>query len=446
LLTVEDWAEIRRLHRAERLPIKTIARTLGVSRNTVRAAIASDGPPKYERKPAGSAVDAFEDAIREQLRAVPTMPATVVAERVGWTRGITVFKERVAELRPAYLPLDPASRTTYVAGDIAQCDFWFPPIELPVGFGQTRTAMQLPVLTMVTGYSRWLSAVLVPTRGAEDLFAGWWRLIHGLGAVPRTLVWDGEGAVGRNRGGRIELTGECQAFRGVLGTKVIVLKPAKPEHKGIIERAHDYLETSFLPGRVFTGPADFNTQLQGWVTQVNTRRRRALGCAPTDRIGADRAAMLSLPPVPPATGWRTSTRLPRDHYIRLDSNDYSVHPAVIGRRIEVVADLDRVRVFCDGRVVADHERVWAWHQTITDPEHLQAAKVLRHLHDRTQARAQSSRLRPVGKTDAGHRTQIVVEQRALADYDAALGIGLRLGIGLDGGLEGQGGAEGGCAS
>ena len=83
MLSVEDWAEIRRLHRAEGLPIKTIARTLGVSRNTVRAAMASDAPPKYERKPAGSAVDAFEDAIREQLELVPTMPATVIAERVG---------------------------------------------------------------------------------------------------------------------------------------------------------------------------------------------------------------------------------------------------------------------------------------------------------------------------------------------------------------------------
>ncbi len=76
---MEDWAEIRRLRRAEGLPIKTIAKTLGVSRNTVRAAIASDGPPKYERKPVGSAVDAFEDAIREQLSLVPTMPATVIA-------------------------------------------------------------------------------------------------------------------------------------------------------------------------------------------------------------------------------------------------------------------------------------------------------------------------------------------------------------------------------
>jgi len=421
LLSVEDWAEIRRLHRAERVPIKTIARTLGVSRNTVRAAIASDGPPKYERKPSGSAVDAFEDAIREQLALVPTMPATVIAERVGWTRGITVFKERVAELRGAYLPVDPASRTTYVAGEIAQCDLWFPPIKLPVGCGQVRKPAQLPVLTMVTGYSRWLSAILIPTRRAEDLFAGWWRLIEALGAVPRTLVWDGEGAIGRNRGGRIELTGECQAFRGVLATKVIVLKPAEPEHKGIIERAHDYLERSFLPGRVFTGPGDFNTQLQGWLTLVNGRTRRALGCAPTDRIGADRQAMLRLPPVAPATGWRTSTRLARDHYVRLDSNDYSVHPAVIGRRIEVVANLDRVRVLSDGRTVADHERLWAWHQTLTDPEHLEAAKVLR----RTRVGA----LRPV--RDAG--SEVAVEQRALGDYDTALGIDLEP-------------ADGGCAS
>ncbi len=141
MLSVEDWAEIRRLHRAEGLPIKLIARTLGISRNTVRAAVASEGPPRYVRKPAGSAVDGFEDAIRAQLAAVPTMPATVIAERVGWTRGMTVFKERVRELRPAYLPPDPAGRTTYEPGEIAQCDLWFPPATVPVGYGQVRTPM-----------------------------------------------------------------------------------------------------------------------------------------------------------------------------------------------------------------------------------------------------------------------------------------------------------------
>ena len=403
---MEDWAEIRRLHRSERMPIKAIARVLGISRNTVRAAIASDVAPRYAREPVGSIVDAVEPRIRELLQATPTMPATVIAERIGWTRSIRVLSARVAELRPVYLPTDPASRTSYEPGDIAQCDLWFPPIELPVGFGQVRRPAQLPVLTMVTGYSRWLSGQLIPTRAAPDLFAGWWALIERLGAVPRTLVWDGEGAIGRWRQGRSELTGECQAFRGTLGTKVIVLRPRQPEHKGIIERAHDYLERSFLPGRTFSGPDDFNSQLQDWLAITNTRRRRVLGCAPSDRIAADRQAMLGLPPVAPVTGWRASTRLARDHYVRIDSNDYSIHPAVIGRRIELVVDLGHIKALCGGRLVADHARLWAKHQTITDADHLAAAKLLR--------RERIGLVRPVAEPE--------VEQRSLSDYDIALGL------------------------
>jgi transposase len=187
---------------------------------------------------------------------------------------------------------------------------------------------------------------------------------------------------------------------------VIICRSADPEAKGLIERAHDYLERSFLPGRTFCSPADFNAQFAEWLATANRRRRRALGCAPTERITADRAAMLSLPPVAPVTGWRAGTRLARDHYVRLDSNDYSVHPAVIGRRIETVADLARVRVHCDGRIVADHERLWAKHQTVSDPEHVAAAKALR--------RDRIGLLRPAPAPE--------VEIRALADYDTALGL------------------------
>jgi transposase len=367
VLSVEDWAEIRRLHRAERMPVKVIARVLGCSKNTVKKALAADQPPAYRRRSRGSVVDTVEPRIRELLRACPTMPATVIAERLEWRYSIRTLSTRVAELRPIYVPPDPASRTSYLAGEIAQCDFWFPPITLPAGFGQTRTATQLPVLTMITGYARWASALLVPSRRPADLYAGWWRLLHQLGAVPRVLVWDGEAAVGRWRPRQPELTAACQGFRGVLGTKVLICKPADPEAKGGIERLHDYLERSFLPGRSFTSPGDFNTQLQAWLGIANRRRKRSLGCAPADRIGVDRAAMLALPPVPPVTGWEMSLRLPRDHYVRLDSNDYSVHPTAVGRRVLVRADLDRVRVWCEGGVVADHERVWARHQTISDP-------------------------------------------------------------------------------
>jgi transposase len=217
VLGVEDWAEIRRLYRAEQMPIKAVARVMGCSKNTVKRVLAADGPPRYERTPRGSIVDAVEPQIRELLAAWPTMPATVIAERIGWSRSLTVLKDRVRELRPVYLPPDPASRTAYVAGEVAQCDLWFPDIMLPVGFGQTRSATRLPVLVMVTGYARWLTARLIPSRVAEDLFAGWWQLIAQLGAVPRVLVWDGEGAVGQRRRRQTVLTEAAHAFRGVLG-------------------------------------------------------------------------------------------------------------------------------------------------------------------------------------------------------------------------------------
>jgi transposase len=187
---------------------------------------------------------------------------------------------------------------------------------------------------------------------------------------------------------------------------VIICRPADPEAKGLVERFHDYLETSLLPGREFAGPADFNAQLAGWLAVANTRRRRALGCSAAEQITADRQAMLALAPVPPVTGRRSAARLARDHYIRLDSNDYSVHPAVIGRRIEITADLDRVTVACEGKTVADHERVWAWHQTLSDPAHVEAARLLRR--DRITV------VRPAREAD--------VQVRALSDYDTALGL------------------------
>src|SRR3546814_14713742 len=100
---------------------------------------------------------------------------------------------------------------------------------------------------------------------------------------------------------------------------------------------------------------------------------RTTKASPIDRLDADRAAMLPLPPIPIHLGWRNSIRLGRDYYVRLDTNDYSVDPTVIGRMVDVTADLERVKVRADGRVVADDARVWARGTTVTDPAHVEAA-------------------------------------------------------------------------
>ena len=144
-------------------------------------------------------------------RQWPEMPATVIAERIGWERSLTVLKVRVRELRPLFAPPDPASRTEYLPGELAQCDLWFPPADVPLGAGQ---AGRPPVLVMVAGYSRVMTARMIPSRQSPDLLAGHWALISGLGAVPRALVWDNESAVGQWRGGKPVLT---EAMNGVPG-------------------------------------------------------------------------------------------------------------------------------------------------------------------------------------------------------------------------------------
>jgi len=335
------------------------------------------------------------------------MPATVIAERIGWVRSLTVLKDRVRELRPVYAPVDPASRTSYGPGERAQCDLWFPPAPIPLGFGQVDSP---PVLVMVAGYSRWLSAKTIPTRTADDLVLGQWAVVQQLGAVPRELVWDNESGVGRYGGKAPKLTAQFSVLRGMLGCRVRILRPRDPESKGLVERANGFLETSFLPGRVFTSVADFDAQLAEWITRVNARPRRALdGAAPADRIGADRAAMVALPPIEATTiGWRHAVRLPRDHYVRLDSCDYSVHPSAVGHRVEVAADLSTVRVTRAGVPVGVHERCWARQQTITDEGHRRAAQIMR------QAFAD----RPRGRNTA----QVEVAGRDLADYDRILGV------------------------
>jgi hypothetical protein len=86
VLNVEDWAEIRRLYRSEGMSIKGIARALGVSKNTVRGALRASDAPRYQRAARGSAADAFVPRNRECLALDARMPATVIAERVGWSR------------------------------------------------------------------------------------------------------------------------------------------------------------------------------------------------------------------------------------------------------------------------------------------------------------------------------------------------------------------------
>lgn len=401
---MEDWAEIRRLHNAENVPIKEISRRLGIARNTVRKALAASHPPRYRRAKTGSVVDAYEPEIRKLLRDSPRMPATVIAERIGFENSLTVLKDRLREIRPEYVGVDPADRLVHEPGQAAQMDLWFPEPRIPTGIG---AALVFPVLVMTLTFSRFLSAVMLPSRQSGDLLSGMWQLLAGVGGVPKTLVWDREAAIAP-KGKPLD---PVAGFAGTLATAMVIAPPRDPEFKGMTERNNGYLETSFLPGRNFSSPADFNTQLGLWITgTANQRTVRSLGRRPCEAFDDDLTAMTPLPPHAPVTGIRARVRLPRDYYVRICGNDYSVDPRVIGRLVDVEASPTMVRVLCEGTVVASHSRCWDRHQTITDPVHVEIARSLRAQYSRRA-------LRPVGLPRG-----VEVATRSLSDYDSVFGV------------------------
>ena len=396
---MNDWAEIRHLSRVEGLSGRQIARRLGMSTHTVAKALASDGPPTYVRAPAGSMVDPFVPAIQELLRRDASLKATVLAERVGFNGGVStsVFRARVAELRQQLGVVDPASRLVFAPGEQAQCDLWLP--STPI----LATGVVHPVLTMIACWSRFLLAVMIPTRACGDILAGMNLLLTRLGGLPDRLLWDNEAGLTHAH----KLIPQASAWAGTMGASVKLAKPRDPETKGRIERANGYLDSSFQPARRFETIDDFNTQLDGWLDEkANRRLVRATGARPVDLIFDERLSLNPLPETMPPVSISQTVRLPRDYYVRVGGCDYSIDPAVIGRIITVEATLVRVKATCEGRLVADHQRCFKPGQTITDPTHGAQADRLRAQYQDTQHRL------------ASHDERFVsVEGRDLASYD-----------------------------
>jgi len=263
---------------------------------------------------------------------------------------------------------------------------------------------------MTLAFSRFMTATMIPSRQAGDILSGMWTLIRGVGRVTKTLVWDRESAIG----GTGRVSAPAAAFAGTLATQIKLAPPRDPEYKGMVERNNGFLETSFLPGRTFASPADFNTQLADWLARANTRTVRSIHGRPVDLLETDYLSMLPLPPVAPPTGLSHRIRLGRGYYVRVDTVDYSVDPRMIGRFVDVTASPQEVTVLCDGQVVARHHRSWARHGVVTDPAHAATAARMRQALTEDRQRRQAATRR--------HADGHAVALRALPDYDALFGV------------------------
>ena len=398
MLDVERWAELRREHFVRGVPIKELVRRTGLSRNTVRAALRSTEPPVFRVPERPSKLDPFREEVQRLLRVEPRLPGKRLRELLeeqGYVGGKTILDDYLREVRPLFLPRPRTfQRTSYRPGALCQFDLWVPSREIPVGAGQTRRGY---VVVGCLPYSRAGAGALVFSKEAPDLLYGIGACLARLGGLPETLVWDREGALHAGGG---HPTDSFAGFCGQLGVGWRILEARDPQSKGVVERLQGYAETSFEPGRSFANELDFQEQLDRWFCErANLRFHRTLRCRPADRLAEELTVMRPLPERLPDVDRRLVTRIAPDPYVRVDSNDYSLDPRLVGRRVELRISQREVVAACleTGELACRHRRSFARHRTITALEHARALRELR-----------------------GGPAEPEVEQRPLARYDALI--------------------------
>lgn len=371
---MEQWAELRREHFVAGKSIKELARSTGLSRNTIRRALRSERPPSYRRASRAGVLEPFKPEICRMLKenhALPGVRIRELLEPLGCTASKTVVDDYLREVRPLFAPPPRTfQRTVYRPGEICRFDLWEPRDELPVGHGQTRRGW---VVIACLGFSRAGAGVLVFSKQTEDLLAGIAGCLQRLGGLPKTLVWDRQAGL-HARDGRP--TEAFAAFCGQLKVGWRFCEAADPQAKGVVERFQGYAETNLEPGRVFANELDFQDQLDAWCLKANARTHKTLRARPVDRLADDLEVMAPLPDRMPDTSCRWTMRVPPDPHLRFDTNDYSLDPRLVGRRIEVTCDQRTVTAVAldTGEVACRHDRLFARHRTITALKHARALK------------------------------------------------------------------------
>ena len=216
-------------------------------------------------------------------------------------------------------------------GEVCQFDLWEPRAEVPVGHGQTRRGW---VVVACLGYSRAGAGALIFSKQTPDLLAGIARCLWSLGALPQTLVWDRQAGI-HGHGGRP--SEEFAAFCGQLRVDWHFCEPADPQAKGVVERLQGFIETQLRARPRVRQRARLPGPARRAGSRARQRRACTRRCAAARSTGSleERELMAPLPAAAPDTDRRWVLRVPPDPHLRFDTNDYSLDPGLVGRRVEV---------------------------------------------------------------------------------------------------------------
>ena len=332
--------------------LRSIARALRISRNTVRRVLSSGSVevPAIQRaekaEPHDEQIRALYILCRGNLMRVHEELAAKGVELPYST--LTGFCRRHGL---GQKPKERAGRYHFDPGEEMQHDT--SPHDVMVG-GRLR---RLQCASLVLCYSRRIFAQLYP------VWNRFWAkvfltdaLVDCGGASARCVVDNASIVVARGNGKDAVMAPEMVAFATRFGFEFMAHELGDANRSARVEGPFDYIDKNFYAGRTFKDLADLNEQLREWCARVNGKHRRSLGTSSLALFATELTALKPLPAHVPDVYALHRRSVDLEGNITLHNNRYSLPAALIDREVSVHETKTLIRVFDGHRLVCEHPR------------------------------------------------------------------------------------------
>lgn len=356
---------------AQGLSVNQIAEVAAVHARTVKKWLSYE---RFEQSagaktPRASKLDAFKGSIT-RLLAAHDYTAKQVHQRLteqGYLGGYSILKAYIKRVRPR--PQAPSLLLQFEPGECAQVDWgsWG-----SVRVGNTRRALSFFVLVLC--HSRWLHVEFTLGQSQEWFLGCHERAFRKLAAVPRSVIVDNckTAVLSHRRGEEVVFNAVYQDYARRRGFQIRACAPRHPQSKGMVENAVAYVKKNFLSGLELGDFAALGPACNLWLdTVANPRLHAETRQRPVDLLEVERPRLLPLADLPGGTTTTSTVRACRRCRVQVDANRYSVPPLMAGRLLTLQLDDQRLQLFDQENLVAEHRRSFERGRDILDPRHEQ---------------------------------------------------------------------------
>lgn len=351
MLVVEDWMDIKELHRQGH-SIRAIVELTGYARNTVRRVLREAAPKSFQKPTRRSCLDPFKSYL-EQREATARLSAIRLLEELraqGYTGSIDVLRRFLKQLRANEQRKAKATvRFETPPGHQAQADWAFVG-KFPTASG---TTLSIYCFVMVLSFSRQLYIEFTTSMALPTLIQCHLHAFSFFGGIPHSMLYDNMKQVKLHPG---QWTPLFLDFCSHYGLVPKTHRVRRPRTKGKVERMVSYVQDNFLNGRSFADLDDLNGQGRVWLESVaNVRIHQTTQARPLDLWHQEQSALLALTSIAPYQLWLHHERkVDVEGFVRLHRSRYSVPPDYIGKRVVVVEQQRTIVVRCGQVVIAEH--------------------------------------------------------------------------------------------